>query len=1253
MLATQLAQLRRQDAVGAVRSTEVAGEAEVAALAWSALWQLRRRDERFGAYHQSLLFRETYGSVGSGVERVTDRGHQSPEVYSAVSAEVRRFCQWVTPHFLSRPAQKCLEWLLCGWAAGATECEALLCCALPYVGRPEFAQLVQALRLRDTPDAERWAWVRRVATRHDLVVAGTVRPWLHDWVSEAALELVLQHVHAPAMNAMYAAFSVRVCALRPSLAEHVLMRATNVLQRALSMPQHRRAGRECWREFGVACVSVIVGAVQYGERISTKERETAQSCIERWALTEAADAAIAAKALAVLRHQPMMSSERGELVEMDEHEAIPVEAGNSPHAPSAPPVAVSSYVDLRQRFEQALQRYDGLPVAETLLMRLLEAEDRIGECLATRLLYECGGDVHEHHRLNVRLLAEAGVPVAQWLCDATTLLGHETECLRTVWAYREALGDELIARLLQQVHRAPLGAECRPPLRALARATRHAQVLAECVRLLGVGDDDDESLALRVLQMSAAYLPAARQVVHALTNTEEATTRPLSPALTARLCRWLAAYDVDALGGPVSVPLSSVGHFGPTYQATFSAADREAILEAVEQRRLCVRGIESVQWDSVLQVAASTDQNGEGVRCALAIARQYPALRQRLSRTVLLGILQRDAWVECHLLALDVLREAIVDVEEVDETVWMAVLDALAVSPTPEQVLERMMDWVAGCTDGAGVERLLQVLRQRPWPETRAVLTALITRTPRWRPQIERLLDEAPAALQVELWMQAAPSPPRFPQRVRPAVLRLALERLGAQRLFGADGVEEAVALLDRDNVPLEVVRAAARDGWDESVVMEALARRPAHPLVAECGQWARHPERLLKRLGPVLGQQRLYTPLKRLIQGCDAQQLDDKTVHALVVLLPEVDDVACLAAAVRALGVRVVPALPHLQRHARGEVLEALLDTVPRFVSQQTIVQAMQRGRVEVMHRCPPRHVAAALAECAAALPRKRRVMRALAAALTKWSASEVRELYATVLASVLQVIESVGDEEEGQEREMDAGIAAYVALVLRVPERVFQQLYMRTLEWCDAAASEDTSRARALARLTRSLAETLGELFSAQSVIAAAAQERLLQWVQRTDALALEALRALAVCLPSPLPEPVFTAILQAMAPWLRPRSKPTPEAALAVQSLEEITRALAGATESRQEPARLKQLHRVVVRGEPQRALRCLHAMIEALGQELLPLLPDTLPLLAEWIEHADSEVERGAREFIHELERVTGEEVMRYLGGRATA
>lgn len=61
----------------------------------------------------------------------------------------------------------------------------------------------------------------------------------------------------------------------------------------------------------------------------------------------------------------------------------------------------------------------------------------------------------------------------------------------------------------------------------------------------------------------------------------------------------------------------------------------------------------------------------------------------------------------------------------------------------------------------------------------------------------------------------------------------------------------------------------------------------------------------------------------------------------------------------------------------------------------------------------------------------------------------------------------------------------------------------------------------------------------------------------------------------------------------------------------------------------------------------ALHCLNEIVKKIGEDFLPLLPETIPFLAELLEDEDENVEKACQQAVREMEKVLGEPLQKYF------
>ncbi|KAL3283043.1 hypothetical protein HHI36_006201 [Cryptolaemus montrouzieri] len=61
----------------------------------------------------------------------------------------------------------------------------------------------------------------------------------------------------------------------------------------------------------------------------------------------------------------------------------------------------------------------------------------------------------------------------------------------------------------------------------------------------------------------------------------------------------------------------------------------------------------------------------------------------------------------------------------------------------------------------------------------------------------------------------------------------------------------------------------------------------------------------------------------------------------------------------------------------------------------------------------------------------------------------------------------------------------------------------------------------------------------------------------------------------------------------------------------------------------------------------SLKCLTELVKQLGEDFLPLLPETIPFLSELLEDEEESVEKSCKKSIQEMEKVLGENLQKYF------
>lgn len=117
-------------------------------LGLNGLAELINIDYSFADF-EATLFQE------SGKEY--ERSVQTKEELEQVAGQVDLFLRRLSPYFLQRAAQKCLEWLIRVFQVHSYHVDALMECVLPYYQTNLFARVVQLLPLKD--HTSKWHWL--------------------------------------------------------------------------------------------------------------------------------------------------------------------------------------------------------------------------------------------------------------------------------------------------------------------------------------------------------------------------------------------------------------------------------------------------------------------------------------------------------------------------------------------------------------------------------------------------------------------------------------------------------------------------------------------------------------------------------------------------------------------------------------------------------------------------------------------------------------------------------------------------------------------------------------------------------------------------------------------------------------------------------------------------------------------------------------------------------------------------------------
>lgn len=121
------------------------------ALGTNGLEELTSIDRSFADFETSL-FQESFKDF--------ERTVQTREVVADLDEKISVFLRKLSPYFLLKPAQKCLEWLIRVFRINSFNVDALMECVLPYYETKLFARVVQLLPIKSRESM--WHWLRPI-----------------------------------------------------------------------------------------------------------------------------------------------------------------------------------------------------------------------------------------------------------------------------------------------------------------------------------------------------------------------------------------------------------------------------------------------------------------------------------------------------------------------------------------------------------------------------------------------------------------------------------------------------------------------------------------------------------------------------------------------------------------------------------------------------------------------------------------------------------------------------------------------------------------------------------------------------------------------------------------------------------------------------------------------------------------------------------------------------------------------------------
>uniref|UniRef100_A0A8C9SM77 HEAT repeat-containing protein 1 n=1 Tax=Scleropages formosus TaxID=113540 RepID=A0A8C9SM77_SCLFO len=103
-------------------------------------------------------FEEFQETLFSQASKGLERSVQTKEVNQKLDASISLFLTRLSPYFLLKPAQKCIEWLIHRFHIHQYNQDSLIACSLPYHETKVFVRVIQLLKIKDP--THRWNWLQ-------------------------------------------------------------------------------------------------------------------------------------------------------------------------------------------------------------------------------------------------------------------------------------------------------------------------------------------------------------------------------------------------------------------------------------------------------------------------------------------------------------------------------------------------------------------------------------------------------------------------------------------------------------------------------------------------------------------------------------------------------------------------------------------------------------------------------------------------------------------------------------------------------------------------------------------------------------------------------------------------------------------------------------------------------------------------------------------------------------------------------------
>ncbi len=133
-------------------SPEVAADIDIDSihsLGLNGLEELISIEHTFDQF-ESTLFQESCKDF--------ERTVQTKEVLEEINNQIATFLRKLSPYFLLKPAQKCLEWLVRAFRINSFNIDSVMECILPYHNTNLFARVLQLLPIKSPTSP--WHWLR-------------------------------------------------------------------------------------------------------------------------------------------------------------------------------------------------------------------------------------------------------------------------------------------------------------------------------------------------------------------------------------------------------------------------------------------------------------------------------------------------------------------------------------------------------------------------------------------------------------------------------------------------------------------------------------------------------------------------------------------------------------------------------------------------------------------------------------------------------------------------------------------------------------------------------------------------------------------------------------------------------------------------------------------------------------------------------------------------------------------------------------